>query len=335
MKALLAILAVFFALALPAAAQDALAPGTEPAPEDPRTKVFVIGDSLAGGLGAGMRRLTEESERYNVQLRYQEDSGLTRPEFYDWPDAIAKIAASNKMDEAIVLIGSNDVRSIRVGGASFEFGTPEWTMAYTAQIDRLIASLKQTGAVLHWVSLPPMANPEYNQAIATIGEIQKQKAEEAGIHFIDLRPQLLNPDGTYMERGPDDTGTVRKIRDRDGVHFMKVGNNKIGALVLGAIMTRAEEAPKPEEAAPAQAEQPVAAQETGPIFGQAESDGIITIIRPASGLQAQAEGEAGPSTLSIAANSAAQQLFIKGQTPPPQPGRFDDFSFAEPAQPQP
>jgi hypothetical protein len=333
MRPFLVLFLALLTVLAPVRAQEAADDPAEAPREETRTSIFVLGDVLAGGLGAGMKRLTENSDRYVVQLRYQEESGLTRPDFYDWADAVTKIAASNRMDEAIVLIGSNDVRSIRLGDASYEFATPEWTLAYKAQIDRLIDSLKQTGAVIHWVSLPPMANASYSAAIATINDIQKAQVEAAGIHFIDLRPHLVNADGSYMERGPDDTGAIRKLRDRDGVRFMKVGNNKIGALALAAIADRARQ-PQPAEPkgeAGTQAAEPAAP--TGPLFGQMGSAGEINIVHLGETPAPAADAKPAEADDNIASNTSAHRLFVKGEMPPPQPGRFDDFSYAEPAQP--
>lgn len=351
MRHVLMLLLGLFLLAPPALAQDATDTDNSMAPaatdDDANTpdndtvldamqkNIFVLGDSLAGGLGAGMKRVAAEDPSLNVQLRYQEESGLSRVEIYDWPDAIEKIAESNKIDIAIVMIGSNDVRSIKDGDFVYAFGTKEWTATYNAQLDRLISSVKKTGAEVHWVSLPPMASPDYDQSIATIAALQKKKVQDAGIDYIDIRGALVNPDGTYMERGPDDTGDFRKLRDSDGVHFMKVGNNKIGALVLGVIsgkMTAPEQpaamppvAVNTDKPAPGGPEVPG----SGPIFGQMASADAVNVLRPAGTLMSG--GELLPVNvidLNLAAGSAAQKLFVQGQTPPPQAGRFDDFSYS-------
>jgi hypothetical protein len=337
MKQLLALVVSLFVLVQGARAQE---PPIElaPQPDADAKAIFVFGDALAGGLGAGMKRLTQEDPSINVQMRFQEESGLTRSDLYDWADAISKIAESNPIDVAVVMIGANDMRSMRAGELVHAFGTPEWTAAYNAQIDRLIASLKRTNARLYWASLPPMQNPEYNAAIATIEGLQKAKAAAAGIQYIDLRKDLINPDGSYMERGPDDTGDIRKLRDRDGVRFMKVGNNKIGKLVLTAIQSAPDE-PASEPEAPVAPPVATAPGEdvpgTGPIFGQMAAADAVYVFRPASG--ATAAGQPLPINardLSFQEGSSAQKLFVKGDIPAPKPGRTDDFSYTEPA-PQP
>ena len=47
-------------------------------------RILVVGDSLAGGLGAGMARVVQDDPRYEIVNRFNELSGLARPEFYDW-----------------------------------------------------------------------------------------------------------------------------------------------------------------------------------------------------------------------------------------------------------
>jgi hypothetical protein len=312
-----------------ARAQEILDFSGEPAPGTAARTIFVIGDSLAGGLGAGMKRLTEGGSDFQVQLRFQEDSGVSRPEVYDWPDAIGKIARSNRVDIAVVLIGTNDVRAIRDGEVMREFGSPEWAQAYGREVDQMIASLKQTGAAVYWVSLPPMANGDYDSAIAQIAGVQRSRAEAAGIVYVDIQKDLLNADGTFMVRGPDDTGAVRKLRDSDGVHFMKVGNNKIGRLVLTAIEKPAEE-PKVPQTAVEEGKGDSMLAGTGPIFGQMESPDTVSIFRPAS--LTSLTGEPLPinaADLSLVEGSSAYKLFVEGESPPPQAGRFDDFSYSE------
>ena len=154
--------------------------------------VFVLGDSLAGGLYAGMERLTIGNKEIKVGGRFKEDSGIARPEFYDWNDAIPKILESNKVDIAVILIGTNDAQPMTDGVERLEFGTPQWTALYSREVDRLINTLKQGGAAIYWVSLPPMAAPSYNASITEIAAIQKRQAEAASIKYVDVRPQLTD-----------------------------------------------------------------------------------------------------------------------------------------------
>ena len=66
--------------------------------------------------------------------------------------------------------------------------------------------------------------------------LQRQLVEQRGMTYLDLRPQFTNPDGSYTDSFTDATGTVVRLRGRDGISFFKAGNNRMGELVLAAIV---------------------------------------------------------------------------------------------------
>jgi uncharacterized protein len=316
-------------------------------PEKPTYQIFVLGDGLAGGLAAGMARLAANNDWFNVDGRYKEDSGLARPEFYDWNEAIPKIFQSNEIDIVVMMVGMNDAQTIKDGDFRYAFGAPEWTTAYTARVDGLLATLKQTGAAIYWVSPPPMAAENYDRDIATIATLQKARVEAAGFRYIDIKPAFSDETGHYAERGPDDTGEIHRLRDRDGVHFMRVGNNKLASLILAAITKDAEgaappTAPTPAAAAPA-ANGQATAPASSPSFGQEATGGAGGLIQalPSPGpgatgnspASAQAKAAANPQPISksgFAKGTTAYDLFVTGVPPKPVQGRFDDFSYSEP-----
>jgi hypothetical protein len=296
--------------------------------------VFVLGDLLAGGLYAGMERLTVGNKEIKVGGRFKEDSGIARPEFYDWNDAIPKILESNKVDIAVILIGTNDAQPMTDGVERLEFGTPPWSALYSREIDRLINTLKQGGAAIYWVSLPPMQAPSYNASITEIAAIQKRQAEAASIKYVDVRAQLTDPDGKMMIRGPDDTGDLRKLRDNDGIRFMKVGNNKLARMILDVIEA---------DVANARSTTPVAEAVMSPIIedatGKVESGQLAPEPLIADGLGGPGNADVaqdGKTDLALKGaitqpppEAPAAKFFRTGESPPPVAGRFDDFSYTE------
>jgi hypothetical protein len=297
-------------------------------------KVFVFGDLLAGGLSAGMSRLNVGNPEIKLGVRFKEDSGIARPEFYDWNEAIPKIIESNAVDIAIIMVGTNDAQAMSDGIERLDFGTPPWTALYSREVDRLINTLKQGGVAVYWVSLPPMAAASYDGAITQIAAIQKRQAEAASIRYVDIRPELTGEDGKMLVRGPDDTGGIRKLRDNDGVSFMKVGNNKIGKLVLDVlnsdIALARSNTPSTIESSSLEGAGAIKDQESllsPPAAGE--------IVNPAEDGKADA-GPGGKTDFALrgaitqpAPESPAKRLFKYGEAPPPVAGRFDDFSFAE------
>ena len=296
-------------------------------------RVLVIGDALAGGLGAGLLRMAEAEGGIDVAVRFKEESGIARSEVYDWSTALPKIVEGNDYDAAVVLLGANDRQSIRDGNFRLAFETPDWIAAYKARIDRILDALTAAGLKVFWVSLPPMADADYEAAMRTIALYQKERVETKGARFVDIRGAFLAPDGAYTDSGPDDTGEIRKLRARDGVTFFKQGNNRLGQLVLAAI----KDAKGPDPARPAEALNPDTPNL--PLFGQALTGGTSLTLRPvdvkvADVLTGNGTGPGLAGRLaalrSVAVpGSAAEKLFSLGEAPPPPVGRVDDFTLPQ------
>jgi hypothetical protein len=308
-------------------------------------QLLVLGDAIGGGLGAGLVRLGEASGRYDVTIRFNEESGLARPEVYDWAATVPKILAGNDYDIVVVMIGANDRQMIKSGNERFAFNSQGWIERYTRQVDVLLDRLAQSGARVVWVSLPPMASASYDEAVRAVNAIQRTRVEARGMTYIDIRPALSNPDGSYSDTGPDETGTVRKLRASDGVFFFKAGNNRMAQLVLEALDRNAPPVPlqagktsltvapaKPSPSVPA----PVpAARPQVPVFGQTGLAGDIQTIRPEDvtavavlvGRDAVSASAALQAIRALAPpGSEAEKLFTTGAASRAPRGRVDDFT---------
>jgi hypothetical protein len=342
MRAVIAFL-IFAAAAAMAAAQDVLPeqPAFGSEMDSETLRILVIGDALGGGLGAGLTRMADLETGFEVTNRFKEESGVARPEVHDWGVALPKLLEGNQFDAVVVLLGSNDRQAIRDGEQRFEFDTPEWVAAYKVRTDRILDALLAAGVKVYWVSVPPMADPEYDAAMRKIADLHKQRVEARGANFVDIRKTFLNPDGSYSDSGPGDDGTIRRLRSRDGVTFYKQGNNRLGQLVLAAIkegMTK-EVAPQDTEVAAGKGDRPPLPKM--PLFGQAAADGAAVTMRPEdvkvadlmpkSNLVLTGPGAklAGLRAI-VVRGSAAEKLFSVGQMPPPPAGRADDFSYVPP-----
>jgi uncharacterized protein len=304
------------------------------APTEDTYSILVIGDALAGGLGAGLSRMAELETGFEVVNRFQEISGIARPEVYDWAAGVPNIMEGKQFDAVVVLLGANDRQEIRSGVIRYVFNTPEWIKAYKAQTARLIEVLNANKVKIFWVAIPPMGDALYDADMKTLAGLQKQEVDAGGGTYIDLRSAFLNPDGTYTDKGADDTGEVRKLRARDGVTFFKQGNNRFGQLLLAAIKKEKDTKPNvvvPET--PVAAAAPSSTPETVPTFGQDLRDGQIAVFSPekppANAIPTTSAVKAEVVSVSRAdliAGSAAEKLFVYGEAKPAPAGRFDDFT---------
>ena len=335
-------------------------PGTTPEPgagfggTDGIFRILVIGDSLAGGFGAGMTRMAENDPRIEVVNRFNEASGLARPEIYDWVTSVPKIVVAKEYDAAVVHLGVNDRQAIRSSSGRLEFKSPEWIDAYKSQAKSLAGKLTDAGLHVYWVVIPPMGEEEFDADMKFISGLQREAVQEKGVQIVDLSRHFLGADGRYSERGLDETGVERKLRARDGITFMKLGNNRFGQLLVEAVKSTeiqssgqtagsllqadSAAAPKPEASSGVQIEAPVAL----PTFGQQglngeeiafNASGLNPAVKqsPATASKPVQTAEVGTTakTIKAAVGSAAELLFTTGEGVAPPPGRFDDFSMPQ------
>ncbi len=311
----------------------------EVAAADETYRILVIGDALAGGVGAGLTRVTEADGQFEIANRFQEVSGLARPEVYDWAETLPKLMADKSFNSIVVLIGSNDRQEIRRDNFRFAFNTPDWRKSYQQNVDRLLAVLKDSGAKVFWLALPPMGDARYDADMQVLNAMHRERVESAGANFVDLRANFLAEDGSYASSGPDDTGTVRNLRDSDGIAFTKAGNTKFGRLVIEEIKRRIEG--KTDLPLTTIADPPpiVAPDSAGPVFGGESQGGFAansapttvdtsmasTVLTPVASATPVARSE-------LARGSAAERLYVQGIADVAPVGRFDDYMLPKPAE---
>ena len=317
--------------------------------------IYFFGDSLAGGLWAGNIRMTKGNPRITVKGRYKDGSGLSRPRFYDWAKALPPILERNQVDIAVIMIGINDGRPIRLADRQLAVASKEWKEYYQRRVDSVLHVLKTAKVPVYWMQLPPMADLVRDEVSKLITSIQKQRAEAAGVRFVEIRKQFLTGDGAYTDSGEDVEGQFTRLRSRDGVHFIRSGNNKIARIILDTINRDIEisDGTRKPEPSDTIAIAPQSGGISKPIFGRTLNLGETEIIDPRD-LPRPDEVTIARSTTTGAVTigsgiavtfttpaetiknlrdatkpgSAAHTLFAIGNWPETKKGRFDDFSLA-------
>ncbi len=352
MKCAAAIALMLCATVQPAAAQTADTPvmGSQATAEQPQVdeaaepaQILVLGDAIGGGLGAGLARMAQAEGRFEVSNRFNEESGLARPDVYDWAQSLPKILATNQYDVVVVLMGSNDRQLIRTTNERFAFNSPAWIAAYKARMDELLDRLAASGARIYWVAIPPVADAVYDNDLREISALQRERVEQRGYAYLDFRAQFSNPNGSYSDTGPDETGTIRKLRGKDGVSFFKAGNNKLAQLVLQSIQADKRDHRVPRAVVTVAAPQPAEPRRSVPLFGQSLVLGGILTIEP-SDIRVDAMVVAGAGLKPSAAfqairdmtvtGSGAEKLLRRGEMALVPKGRADDFSLPPDATPE-
>ncbi|SHG36809.1 hypothetical protein SAMN02745157_4134 [Kaistia soli DSM 19436] len=297
----------------------------EPKETDAR-RVLVIGDFVAGGLAWGLDQAFADNPKLAVLDNTDGSSGLVRDDHYDWTASLPDLLAETRPDAIVVMIGINDRQPIRAADGSLAVRSDRWDAAYTARVERFVAALKAAGKPVIWVGEPPLRSADGSADMAFLNTVFKEKAEAAGMRFVDIWDGFADEDGKFVARGPDMDGQARQLRSGDGINFTKSGRRKLAFYVE---------------------------RELGPA-GTGDAIGTAAPLNPNETVEIGADGKArtvGPvvsltdpppaavdATLAGAAPVAAPtntadpvyKLTVEGIAAPAPPGRADDFTWKAP-----
>lgn len=332
-------------------------PGSDDPNAAPPFVVAVIGDSLGQMLADGLDEAYADKPDIRILRKGKESSGLVRDDFYDWPKAARElVAGGEKIDVAVIMVGSNDRQSIHEGTETFEPFSPRWRELYAGRVEAIRTAFREKKIPLIWVGLPVTKSEHFAADMAKLNEIYRQSAANDSAPCIDVWEAFADEKNQYQAFGPDINGRIVKLRSGDGLHFTEAGARKLAHFVEGEIK-RLYEAARPaggEAAAPPTAPELVGpSQDAPPVavappkivapgepgLGAAPALPERPAVGPVQSLSAAApaaDGELARRSKSpapagdpraAAAKALVEHIFVDGGDPPGQPGRADDFSW--------
>lgn len=295
--------------------------------------VAVLGDFLGQMLDQGLSDDLADRPEIAVLRKTHESSGLVRDDFYDWTKVVHDLLASGqKINVAVMLIGSNDHQPLRDGGATYEPGSPKWTEIYTQRVETIAGMFRDAKIPLLWVGLPIMKSEYFSAEMASFNDLYRDHAAKAGATFIDVWDAFGDENGRFSAYGPDVTGQLVRLRTSDGIHFTKAGSRKLAQFVETEVR-RIFDASKPKDDAA------LAKIETTTPAGASTLNGTKVVpvkppigpVLPLTGPVLAPGGELATAAPAIRqkgeAQSLVEQTFVSGNALPPKPGRADDFAW--------
>jgi uncharacterized protein len=329
----------------------------------PTSTIVVIGDSMADWLGYGLDETYADQPDTGVVRDVRATAGLIRydakNETLDWPALVKDQLATEKPKAIIVMLGLNDRLPIRDGvppakgpdlapvqkpadtgagqaadeaaqhpvpGRSYEFHTDLWAELYVKRIDAMIAALKSKGVPVLWVGLPALRGPKSTSDMAYLDELYRERAERAGIYYVDIWDGFTDDQGRYAVDGPDFEGQIRRLRTADGVHFTKAGAVKLASYVdqelRRVILNHIAPVALPEQASPARSG--TTRPDVGPVLP-------LTVTSTEGGASGLLGGSSAPAP--VASDPLAQKVLDRGAPVAAVAGRADDFSWPRPQPP--
>ena len=163
------------------------------------------------------------------------DTGLTRPDYFNWPAELQIDLANQQPQLVVVMIGANDPQGLVTPTGSLTFGQPGWDQAYSARVAAFIAEANAGGAHVLWVGMPPMQDPGLDAALRHLnGLVQTQVAatKDGGATYLSSVPSLGDTHHNFAAYLPDASGTVINVRTPDGIHLTPAGGARLAAAVV-------------------------------------------------------------------------------------------------------
>jgi hypothetical protein len=217
---------------LPARTADT--PRRVPSAADP-LRVYVGGDSMARELGDGLARVAPV-DLSAVEQDYRVSTGLSRPDFFDWPGRLAQVIVEHHPDVFVVVFGTNDAQNLETASGVLSTGTQAWLAEYRARVARVMDLLHQPGTTTVWVGMPVMRSSAFDADMAALDTIYAEEASgRPWISYVDSRALFASPSGGYADRVANAEGEVVSLRQEDGVHWSTEGATRIGHAAWDAI----------------------------------------------------------------------------------------------------
>lgn len=309
-----------------------------PAPPDTaRTKIAVVGDSLAEALASGMEADPALKADLTIRAKTVSASGLVRDDFHDWPKAVTGLIAENSgLAALVVMVGLNDRQVIRAGEGALEPLTEPWREAYRKRIDAVIQAAQMARVPLVWVGLPIVRTPKLSADLASFNEMVRDRVTASGETYVDIFDGFADQSGGFTATGPDVIGDIVRLRGPDGIHFTPAGQRKLAFFVEKPLRKRVGEIPPAEASASIAALPASVPASTREIVVPTPAPSIVAIpiARPRVEI---GEVRSLISTTSASAligrqakpieDPATRDLFDRGLSPGPRAGRSDDYRW--------
>lgn len=195
-------------------------------------RLYIIGDSMAGVFGSSLVNVARKTGVVKTRLDYKVSSGLSRPDFYDWPQHIIDVLVEFNPDATVVLFGANDGQNVYHGGKVLTVGSHAWKQLYQRRVGRAMRLLTRGRRRVYWVGNPIMRDSGYRSLIAMMNAIYSAEARRhPGVVYVDTWA-LLARAGSYAEYLPDERGHPVLMRGEDGIHLSRAGGDRMARHVL-------------------------------------------------------------------------------------------------------
>ena len=219
---------------------------TVPSADNP-AELYVAGDSDAGTFAPYLDKLMKQTGMVATTLDYKVSSGLSRPDFFDWPSYFAKQIPKVNPDIVVVTFGGNDAQGLRNADKSWAVqhapgsggDDADWRAEYGKRVGATMDYLGGDNRTLIWVGIPNDDNPDVTARLQVQNEVvMAEAAKRPKVVFIDTWKRFSGLSGGFAEAVQDPRDNQFKdVRREDGFHLHTTGAEILALAIAEAIRT--------------------------------------------------------------------------------------------------
>jgi hypothetical protein len=172
------------------------------------TSVATVGDSLADGIYLAMLSRPDLLKKYDLHVaRWSHPViGLSRSDYFDYPDFLQHSSKVGVADFCVVQIGTNDMQGIPAGAKNrwIAYGSDSWKAAYISRV-KDVARILSNGHCREvlWILQPGFEKRSFlAQNRGLINQLQVEALSSAQVKVFNLSTTggAYGADGTHFNR---------------------------------------------------------------------------------------------------------------------------------------
>jgi hypothetical protein len=200
-------------------------------------RIYVGGDSIAGGPALGFRELAKTNKNILYFEDVRKSTGVVNSWFFDWETYLQNEISDRPYDVIILSMGGNDWQPFYKGPSTI--AGSEWMAEYKRRVEAILASVSRPGRLVIWVGLPAFLPASLRKLPAVVNAITKDIfASRPRSRWVDAS-EIVSPSGVWVKYLTDSNGLEREVRVSDGVHYQWYGAELVTAAVWQQILSNA------------------------------------------------------------------------------------------------
>jgi uncharacterized protein len=215
---------------------------TPPNPKDPTAanplRVLIVGDSIGIDLGDALQPDLAQTGVVSAGLDGRVSTGLTRPDYFNWPAELTADIKSQNPQVVVIMIGANDAQDF-LGPPDVPYTSPQWNTLYAQRVAQFMQIAQSGGATVVWVGMPPMQDAGLNAQMSDVNAVVQQQAAKThpSVVYLSTDRSLGTAQGGYTAFVTNGAGQVVNVRTPDGTHLTPGGGQVAAQQVIAELQT--------------------------------------------------------------------------------------------------